>query len=160
MSKNNTFHERTKHVARKYHFIRDIIEDGEVEVSKIHTSRNPADILTKSVPVNKFVAALDLLKLTTTEMKSHHCRRLSPKFVWYIEKKMKLESRWRMLKLKLLCDSISEMFRFEADLWFELRRWLSSVQLKLVTAEIKPELGKEGKEKSEASGRDREFTVT
>lgn len=64
LSKNNTFHERTKHVARKYHFIRDIIEDGEVEVSKIHTSRNPADILTKSVPVNKFVAALDLLKLT------------------------------------------------------------------------------------------------
>ena len=63
LSKNNTFHERTKHVARKYHFIRDIIEDGEVEVSKIHTSRNPADILTKTVPVNKFVAALELLKL-------------------------------------------------------------------------------------------------
>lgn len=64
LSKNNTFHERTKHVAVKYHFIRDVIEDGEVEVNKIHTSRNPADILTKTIPVNKFVAALDLLRLT------------------------------------------------------------------------------------------------
>lgn len=28
---------------------------------------------------------------------------------------MKLESRWRMLKLLLSCDSSSERFRFEAD---------------------------------------------
>ncbi|CAA7042283.1 unnamed protein product [Microthlaspi erraticum] len=51
LSKNNLFHERTKHIAVKYYFIRDMIDDGEVEVLKIHTSRNPADILTKVVPV-------------------------------------------------------------------------------------------------------------
>lgn len=62
MSKNNAYHERTKHVARKFHFIRDIVEKGEVDVQKIHTSRNPADILTKVVPVSKFRSALDLLK--------------------------------------------------------------------------------------------------
>lgn len=63
LSKNNAFHERTKHIAKKYYFIRDIIEAGEVEVHKIHTSRNPADMLTKGIPVNKFEAALDFLKL-------------------------------------------------------------------------------------------------
>ncbi|CAA7015031.1 unnamed protein product [Microthlaspi erraticum] len=63
LSKNSTFHERTKHIAVKYHFIRDIIEEGEVAVEKIDTSENPADILTKTVPVNKFVAALELLRL-------------------------------------------------------------------------------------------------
>lgn len=57
------FHERTKHVARKYHFIRDVIEDGEVEVLKIHTLRNPADMLTKCIPVHKFEAASELLKV-------------------------------------------------------------------------------------------------
>lgn len=63
LSKNNVFHERTKHIALKYHFIRDVIDAGEVEVHKIHTSRNPADILTKSIPVKKFESALELLRL-------------------------------------------------------------------------------------------------
>ena len=60
---------------------------------------------------------------------------------------MKLESRWIMLKLKLHCDSISERFWIEAYLKFELRSWLSSVQLKLVIAETKPVLGEEVSEK-------------
>ncbi|CAA7016274.1 unnamed protein product [Microthlaspi erraticum] len=63
LSKNNVFHERTKHIAVKYHFIRDVIEDGEVEVLKVHTSRNPADILTKVVLVGKFNSALTLLNI-------------------------------------------------------------------------------------------------
>jgi len=54
LSKNNAFHERTKHIAVKFYFIRDIIEAREVEVEKIHTSRNPVDIVT---------TALDHLKL-------------------------------------------------------------------------------------------------
>lgn len=63
LSKNNVFHERTKHMAVKYNFIRDVIEEGEVEVYKIHTSRNLADIQNKSVPVKKFESALELLRL-------------------------------------------------------------------------------------------------
>ena len=63
MSKNNAFHERTKHIDVKFYFIRDIIEAGEVEVEKIHTSRNPVDMLTKVILVHKFEAALDHLKL-------------------------------------------------------------------------------------------------
>jgi len=63
LSKNNAFHERTKHIAVNFYFIRDIIEAGDVEVEKIHTSRNPADMLTKVILVHKFEAALDHLKL-------------------------------------------------------------------------------------------------
>ena len=63
LSKNVVLHERTKHVARKFHFIRDIVENGEVDVQKVHTSRNPADILTKVVSVSKFRSALDLLMI-------------------------------------------------------------------------------------------------
>lgn len=57
------YHERKKHEATKYYFIRDIIEEKVVDVLKIHISRNPADILTKVVPVGKFNAALDMLKV-------------------------------------------------------------------------------------------------
>lgn len=51
---NSVFHERTKHIDVRLHFIRDVVADGSVVVTKIGTSENPADILTKSVPVRKF----------------------------------------------------------------------------------------------------------
>ena len=57
------YHERTKHFASKYHFIRDWVESGEVEVLKIPSSRNPADMLTKVIPVTKFNEALRLLNV-------------------------------------------------------------------------------------------------
>lgn len=63
LSKNKVYHERTKHFASKYHFIRDWVESGEVEVPKIPSSRNPADMLTKVIPVTKFNEALRLLNV-------------------------------------------------------------------------------------------------
>lgn len=64
LSMNAVFHERTKHVARKFHFIRDLIADGLVKVTKIPTLYNPADILTKVLPVGKLQDALELLQLS------------------------------------------------------------------------------------------------
>lgn len=64
LSKNVVFHESTKHMRVRHDFIREVVDEGEVEVLKIHTSRNPADILTKVVPVSKFNAAISLLKVT------------------------------------------------------------------------------------------------
>ena len=46
LKKNSTFHSRTKHIHLKYHFIRSVLEDGELKLEKIHTSQNPADMLT------------------------------------------------------------------------------------------------------------------
>ncbi|CAA7062683.1 unnamed protein product [Microthlaspi erraticum] len=63
LSKNNVHHERTKHIDVKYHFIRDVIADGDVEVLKISTEKNPADIFTKVLAVSKFQAALNLLQV-------------------------------------------------------------------------------------------------
>uniref|UniRef100_A0A1J3IJ96 Retrovirus-related Pol polyprotein from transposon TNT 1-94 n=1 Tax=Noccaea caerulescens TaxID=107243 RepID=A0A1J3IJ96_NOCCA len=64
LAKNAVFHERTKHVAVKYHFIRDLISFGLVQVVKIATAYNPADIFTKTLPVGKFQEALELLRVT------------------------------------------------------------------------------------------------
>ena len=63
LSKNTMYHERTKHIDVRLHFIRDIIAEGVIKVKKICTDVNPADILTKVVPIDKFRNALDLLKL-------------------------------------------------------------------------------------------------
>ena len=61
LTKDQMYHERTKHIKIKYHFIRDIIGEGKVLVRKINTKENPADMFTKSLPVYKFKQCLDLV---------------------------------------------------------------------------------------------------
>ena len=56
LAKNSTFHSRTKHIQLRYHFIRAVLEDGQLRLEKIHTSDNPADMFTKVVPKEKLVS--------------------------------------------------------------------------------------------------------
>lgn len=62
LAKNSVFHERTKHIAVKYHRIIDFISEGLVKVLKIASECNHADIFTKILPVSKFEGALELLR--------------------------------------------------------------------------------------------------
>ena len=64
LAKNPVHHDRTKHFEDKVHFIRDKVEDGSAKVQKIHTSLNPADMLTKSLPRNSFERCLVTLNVT------------------------------------------------------------------------------------------------
>ena len=63
LAKNQVFHARTKHIDVRYHFVRDVLEDGDVEIVKVHTKDNPADMLTKVVPSNKFDHCRNLLNI-------------------------------------------------------------------------------------------------
>ena len=60
---NPAHHEKTKHIDIKLHFIRHEVSRGEIKMVKIHIDVNPADILTKIVPVAKFELSLDLMGL-------------------------------------------------------------------------------------------------
>ncbi|KAG8502523.1 hypothetical protein CXB51_001167 [Gossypium anomalum] len=61
LTKDQMFHERTKHIDVQYHFVRDIIARGDIVVSKISTHENPADMMTKSLPITKFEHCLNLV---------------------------------------------------------------------------------------------------
>ncbi|KAG8472574.1 hypothetical protein CXB51_034372 [Gossypium anomalum] len=61
LTKDQMFHERTKHIDVRYHFVRDIIARGDIVLSKISTHENPADMMTKSLPITKFEHCLDLV---------------------------------------------------------------------------------------------------
>jgi hypothetical protein len=55
------YHERTKHIDVRYHFVREIISQKQVEVKKVGTADNPADMLTKPISVAKFKHCLGLV---------------------------------------------------------------------------------------------------
>ncbi|GJU47046.1 putative ribonuclease H-like domain-containing protein [Tanacetum coccineum] len=52
--KNPVFHSKTKHIAIRHHFIRDAYEKKLIQVLKIHTDDNVADLLTKAFDVSRF----------------------------------------------------------------------------------------------------------
>ncbi|WZZ00810.1 hypothetical protein YC2023_073138 [Brassica napus] len=66
LAKNFVYREKTKHIATKYNFIREVIAKGVVNVLKIHTLVNPADMLTKALPGEKFDGCLAKLKVIET----------------------------------------------------------------------------------------------
>ncbi|GJU17129.1 putative ribonuclease H-like domain-containing protein [Tanacetum coccineum] len=49
--KNPVYHSKTKHIAIRHHFIRDAYEKKLIQVLKIHTGDNVADLLTKAFDV-------------------------------------------------------------------------------------------------------------
>ncbi|KAH9706497.1 hypothetical protein KPL70_012225 [Citrus sinensis] len=55
IARNPAFHSRTKHIGVQYHFVREVVEDGSVDLQKIHTKENLADVLTKPINTDKFV---------------------------------------------------------------------------------------------------------
>ncbi|KAE8661751.1 hypothetical protein F3Y22_tig00113724pilonHSYRG00184 [Hibiscus syriacus] len=65
LAKNQVYHARTKHIDVRYHFVREILEEGGVIIQKIRTTENPADMLTKVVTAVKFKHCLDLVNIVT-----------------------------------------------------------------------------------------------
>ena len=61
LSKNPKYHERTKHIDVRMHFIRDEISKGVVNVVKVRSEVNLADMLTKHLPSVRFRDLLNLI---------------------------------------------------------------------------------------------------
>ncbi|GKB91533.1 putative ribonuclease H-like domain-containing protein, partial [Tanacetum coccineum] len=64
--KNPVYHSRTKHIEIRHHFIRDCYDKRLIDVLKIHTDNNVADLLTKGFDVTRFnflVVSIGMLNL-------------------------------------------------------------------------------------------------
>lgn len=53
LAKNPVYHGKTKHIGRRYHFIRGLISDGTINLKNISGAKNPADMFTKSMTLDK-----------------------------------------------------------------------------------------------------------
>nr|GEU54893.1 hypothetical protein [Tanacetum cinerariifolium] len=68
--KNLVFHSKTKHIEIRHHFIKNSYEKRLIQVIKIHTDHNVADLLTKAFDVSRFhylIASIEMLKLLTAK---------------------------------------------------------------------------------------------
>nr|GEZ30886.1 ribonuclease H-like domain, reverse transcriptase, RNA-dependent DNA polymerase [Tanacetum cinerariifolium] len=61
--KNLVFHERSKHIDTKYHFIRECIEREDIQVEFVNGEYQKADILTKALSKIRFLTMRQLIGL-------------------------------------------------------------------------------------------------
>ena len=61
--KKQVYHVKTKHIDILFHFVREILNEDDIELQKIHTKENPVDMLTKIVPIMKFAHYKELLHI-------------------------------------------------------------------------------------------------
>ncbi|KAD6453258.1 hypothetical protein E3N88_07963 [Mikania micrantha] len=61
LMKNPVFHSRSKHIDTKFHFIRECIERGQIEVKHVSGDLQKADMLTKALPRIKFCEMRSLI---------------------------------------------------------------------------------------------------
>jgi hypothetical protein len=54
LTKNHVFHDKSKHIEIKYHYIRDMVQRGAIELQYISTNEKTVDILTKPLSRVKY----------------------------------------------------------------------------------------------------------
>ena len=55
VARNQSSYSRTKHIDVQYHFVSEVMEEVSVDMQKIYTRDNLADIMMKLVNTDKFV---------------------------------------------------------------------------------------------------------
>ena len=71
---NPMFHDRSKHIEMKYHFIRDLVQRGALKLQYIRTDEQIANILTKPLTIAKFVYFRDKLGMAeNTSLAKREC---------------------------------------------------------------------------------------
>ena len=61
LTRNPVFHGRSKHIHKRYHFIRECVENGQVGVEHVPGEKQNADILTKALERIKFKEMRDFI---------------------------------------------------------------------------------------------------
>ncbi len=64
MAKNPQFHKRSKHIATRWHWIRELVQEGTIAVDSCRDPDQTADILTKALPRQKHTKHVAEMGLT------------------------------------------------------------------------------------------------
>ena len=70
LSKNAVFHKRNKHIDTRYHYIKELINAGEIIMEKCRTTKQFIDILTKPLGTRLFEQQRDNLGIGIKEVEN------------------------------------------------------------------------------------------
>jgi hypothetical protein len=62
------FHDRSKHIEIRYHYIRDTVQRGSVKLQYVSTDEHVSDVLTKPLSSVKFENFLDKLGIVRKDL--------------------------------------------------------------------------------------------
>ena len=68
MTENLVFHDKSKHIEIKNHFIRDMVQKGVVKLKYVPTKEQVADVLTKPLAHVKFEYFRDMLGVVRNDL--------------------------------------------------------------------------------------------
>ena len=63
LAKNPEYHKKSKHIQVRYHYTRELIAAGVIELKWLPTAEMKADGLTKALPLSKFKQFIELIGL-------------------------------------------------------------------------------------------------
>jgi hypothetical protein len=72
LSKNPVFHGKSKHIDVKFHFLRDLVNEGIVELSYCNSQNQIADIMTKPIKLEQFEKLRGMLGVTEVSLVQTH----------------------------------------------------------------------------------------
>ncbi|GJS84161.1 hypothetical protein Tco_0750702 [Tanacetum coccineum] len=101
--KNPVFHSKTKHIEIRHHFIRDAYEKKLIQVLKIHTDDNVADLLTKAFDVSRLRATYGAEFVSDVRLVN--------------TAKPTLSTAQSTLSTTRLCWCCSKVFNYGVDAW-------------------------------------------
>jgi hypothetical protein len=61
LSENHVFHDRSKHIEMRYHYVGDMVQKNILSIQYVPTTEQTAHILTKPLSLTKFVYIRDKL---------------------------------------------------------------------------------------------------
>jgi hypothetical protein len=70
LSENPVFHDKSKHIKIRYHYIRDMVQKGVVKLQYVATDEQITDVLTKPLSRVKFVYFRDKLAVVQKDFPS------------------------------------------------------------------------------------------
>ena len=71
VSKNPSFHSRSKHIQVRYHWVRDVLDEKRLLLQKVHTDENGSDMMTKGLPKSKHDVCCTKAGLSLVPVFSH-----------------------------------------------------------------------------------------